>query len=390
MKKLPRNRFTDLNQIRKFGPDRLAIFLRQFKGLNLDIPNNPTDKNMPYDAIRRACVRLTEETPPEFLVATHLVSASSTPSQRRRVEELAARKNITLGIPENVSDHDFAILVWLEHPSLLEMALYYATMMRQRKYAYYPPAAPLAAAPRLPADPALRIIESELDRVLGNKGYGIGARILVEDTPYETWLLIRRGERLARVAAVADDGESEIHVLRPENYDVVILNKRRKILKVLSKPDNQGLHAYYRMYFGELFFGALDAFAERKCIHIDCFKTADRSIIAPTDRTEINHAALTGVCFNLPGAGKRNRRYKSPDIFGDLQPGELAIPEIGTPVDVTTRLQFVDDGSSVDVKIFAGNLATFSREGASYAVDDWMIDVGILRLQDTAEDAQAA
>lgn len=390
MKKLPKNRLTDLGHLRRFSPPLLAEFFRRFKGLNLHLPDNPTDETMPYDAIRRACFRVDEATPPEFLVAIHLISATATPSQRRRVEALAERRNITLGVPEDVSDHDFAIRVWFAHPGLLEAALFYAVMKRQRKYSYYPPAGATAGAPRTPSDSALRDLENDLDIIFGNKGYGIGARIMVEDTPDELWILIRRGERIARVAAVAEDGDSEIHVLRPENYDVVIVNKHHALLKVLSKPDNQGLHGYYRALIGDVLYGSTTAFLERNCFNLEQFKTANPGVIAAAGCPDIRRTALVGVYYEFPGAKNSSCRLKDPDIFAMRGSGQLAIPAHTTPGDVTVKVYFVDDDAAVEVKVFNGNVTTFSREGAAYAVDDWMIQRGILSLQETAEDAKIA
>ena len=390
MKKLQRNRLTDVNHLLRFSPPLLAKFIGQFEALGLTMPADPTDQNMPYDGIRRACFRIDDNTPPEFLVATHLISATVIPSQRQRVEALAERRQITLDFPADVSDHDFALLVWFQNPALIEAALFYAAMKRQRKYTYYPPEHGIVGTLRLPAENALRSLEQELDLVFGNKGYGIGARVMMEETPEEVWFLIRRGERIARVAAVANDGDSTIHILRPENYDVVILNKRHAFLKVLSKPDNQGLHPYYRMLFGDLLYGSRAAFVEKICFNPDQFKTANPNLIATVGCPEIHRAALVGVYYEFPGAKKSSCRLKDPDIFAMRGIGVLAIPAHAIAADVTVKLEFQDDASTVEVKIFAGNTTTFSREGAAYAVDDWMIQRGLFILHEAKGDAKIA
>lgn len=390
MKKLQRSRFTDVEQLKRFSPSRLAEFLRPFADkLNLKLPQIPNDENMPYGAIRKACFRFDDDMPGEFLVATHLISSIATPRQRQRLMDLAEKKRIPLNIPADVSDHDFALLAWQENPDLVEMTLAQSIMLRQRRYSYYPNAKRFESAVT-PSASAIKSACRELDDVFGIKGYGIGANIMVEDSPEEIWFLIRRGEHIARVAAVADDGSSEIHVLRPENYDVVVLNKRHGFLKVLLKPDNQGLHPHYRGIFGRLLFGHSEAFHSRDCFHVEMFKTADSSLLSSDGLTDLRFATLVSVQYDLPGAGKRSRRFTSPDIFLDLQPGELAIPKHATPKDVTIRFEFSDDRKHIDAKIFAGTTATFSRDGAAYLIDEWLIALNILRLSEASEREKAA
>lgn len=388
MKKLKRNRFTDVNQLVKFTPRLLADFLAKFGDLGFAIPKEPTERSMPYDAIRRAGFRY-EEVPPEFLVATHLVSTTATPSQRYRVEELASRRGIELNIPGDTSDHDFALLVWAAHPDLVEMAYGYAIMVRQRKYAYYPHHCLSPSEPAAPTSAALRAAEKDLDDLFKRKGYGIGARIMVEETCEELWFLIRRGERLARVAAVDDDGESVVHVLRPEHYDVVVLNKHYGFLKVLAKPDNQGLHGPYRHLFGTMLYGNPAAFVERPCFRVTPVAHGEQTLLTDTTRpAETSHVAFVGVCFELPGAHKRNCRYKSPDVLGDIGSGIFLMPDNAITKDITLLVS-LPDGPDVEVKVFSGNLATFTRDGSAADIDELLLKASILMLE-APFDAKAA
>lgn len=387
-----KKRFSTIEALKKFTPATLAEFFRRFPDYlasrGVRIPTTIGEDDLDYDQLVPLCMEPGPDTPTAFQTALFFVNAMGTERRRQELEAEAKYRKVAVKTPPDCTDHDYALQVWLQHPDLLEQAFARAAMLEKRRFAYY--VVPEDEIPnfKLPKEAERKAAEKDINLWFAGKDCGPGSKLIVYPGDPETWFLIRHGDKPRRAPCVDKDGRGFSFFFRPEKYDVVIFNHRYGELKINA---NDAYHESYRFKFGDLLFGKAYIFAKRNLFTLDPLRTNAASSIAWGAVPGIKSIRLTMVKYELPGAHGITFTKKSKDLFADALRDSPVIPAKALFVrEAHFSVKFDDDSPPRSVWIKEGNVACYSSDSDSSALELWMRDRGFIRKSAEGKHAAAA
>jgi hypothetical protein len=231
-----------------------------------------------------------------------LINAFASPRNRRILEEEVrnTKPPLALSLEPDVSDADYAMVVWLARPSgsILEAALSRVTLKSRRTFAYFTPSNPALAA-HAPAvtDPMLARLAIQLRGALKTSGRSRGVAVIpFLDHPDEDWFLIRRS-RLPERITYFDDEDNEVSfsaVLR--TYDVVVFDRVTGMLKVNTRDKLQEL---YRQAFSDMYFSNLSFFVKKNIFTLEPLRSGSIAVVSRDGVEGITAVDLYSVCYTV-------------------------------------------------------------------------------------------
>ncbi|MCX7009904.1 MAG: hypothetical protein NTY53_22125 [Kiritimatiellaeota bacterium] len=387
-----RRRFSDAEALRKFHPANFAEFLRRFptylERRDIELPVQPDADNMPYVKLVPLFMRPDADTPHGFAETMFLLNEMSTEPNRHRIEDEARARGLKIRTHSGCTTHDFALLAWLQHPDLLEQVHARVVLHQKRTFHYYPVFPDEIPEHRLPAPEDLRNVEETLDLLFSANDQGRKSKILMypEDEGGEIWFLVRHGGTPARIAGFDLENHDVSHLLRPEEYDVLIYDTRHGFLRINAKKYHDG----YRQYFGTLLFGNLLMFREKEVFTLEPLLRADLRVLRGEGVEGIAGIRLVEVKYDRRSAHLTVVTEHSPDLLSDPLFGRAA-PEAPLYIHhAIFEVSFVGQSAARKVKITSGNVASYSSDADSTALEAWMRRCGFLRRYGVRKDVAAA
>jgi len=371
-------KFTSLGVLQNFSVPCLIEFLTRFKAYLKARKVKLSAETFEYEQVISLFTQVDSDTPQELLEAAFFIEEMATRSGRAKVIKEAKARKIILGYDsEDLSVHDFILITWLRHPDLLEAAKSRVLTWRKRSFCTCPPT-------RGEVHPLVRseigsvsALEQGLADVLPGCDSGSVKVIEYDDVESdELWWLIRRTDFLERVPVMGASGNPEVVFVRPLKYDVIVYDKLHGELRINT---DKSLHGEYRQEFGQFLFGRQDYFAERDVYSLDVLFDNDPAFLDCSGIAGIDAIRWTEVGFAFPGSFGITRVDRSPDMVRSKRlKGKPFVPP-GVAIRYAKFDVFFEGAKSPrSVQVMSGNIANYSREADSSALDYWLRHSGIM------------
>ncbi|MBN1270181.1 MAG: hypothetical protein JXB04_11380, partial [Kiritimatiellae bacterium] len=354
----------------------------------LRITPKTSEPDLDYQKLVPLCMDISPDAPSEFQTALFFINAMGSPARREEIEAEANYRGVTIATHPGCTDHDYAMLTWLQYPDLLEQAYARAAMHQRRTFTYFTVPDDEIKTFKLPTQEQCIRAEKDINLWFSSSDCGIGAKLIVYPGDPETWFLIRHGEKPNRMPAVDEHGQGFSFFFRPEKYDVVIYNSRYGELKINA---GKRLQDDYRYKFGGLLFERAYIFGKRALFTLDPLRTNNPAAISWGAAPEIQSVKLTEVRYELPGSHGTTVTVKSKDLYAEQRPDKPIIPGNAILVrEARFDVKFRDSKAARSVVIKEGNVASYSCESDSAALEVWMRDRRFIRSWREQGDAKAA
>lgn len=169
---------------------------------------------------------------------------------------------------------------------------------------------------------------------------------------------------------------------------MVIYNSRYGELKANA---GKRLLDDYRYKFADLLFEKAWIFSKRALFTLDPLRTNDPAAISWGAAPEIQSVKLTEVRYELPGSHGTTVTVRSNDLFAEQRPDKPIIPPNAILVrEARFEVRFRDSKAPRSVVIKEGNVASYSCDSDSAALEVWMRDRRFIRSWREQGDAKAA
>lgn len=302
--------FSTIRALRRLHPGLLCRVLEKspeyLVARGVALPEDPTLENMPYDAIKDAC--MVGDVPGELDDVLYYVSELGNKEGWDKIEREAAAGKLRMDFPRgNFSCADLAMLAWLHdwprNRELLGQSHARVTIHRRSSYAHYPPTMDVRKMYRTPSNDGIGAFRQVMEDYFIREELGKGTSVVVYDYDMEIWFLIRYPGAIERFEAISDEGKEENHSYKPAEYDAVVYHKIYGDLRLnTNRPKD---HAHYRMAFADLLFGMSNVFhPTEKVVRLDPLLGPCRGIFRCEDIRGLAAIAPIEVCFSdlaLPG-----------------------------------------------------------------------------------------
>ena len=385
-------RFSNVDALRKFHPANLAAFLRRFQPYldqrGLALPDQPDADTLPYEKLVPLFMQIDADTPPPLIETMFFVSEMSTEPNRRRIEEEAQFRRLEIRTHAGCTHHDFALLAWLQYPDLLEQVHARVVLHQKRAFHYYPVFPDEIPEHRLPTSEDLQGVETTLDLLFSANDQGRKTKILMypETERGEIWFLVRHGGTPARVAGYDLENREISLLFRPEEYDVLIYDTRHGLLRINAKKYHDG----YRQYFGQLLFADILMFREKQVFTLDPLPTVDVRLLRGAETEGIACIRLVEVKYDKPGARLITILERSTDLLDDPRRGRSSAETPLYTHHAIFEVTFTGQRTARKVKLTNGNVASYSSDADSTALEAWLRRCGFLRRYGVCRDVAAA
>lgn len=307
--------------------------------------------------------------------ALFFISHVATPRNRALLEEeIAARKpKPDLGIPENLSDADFVLLVWLKDRTLVEAAAARVSLRSRRRFHYYIPTDLAVAEGIGPVTPAqLAQLNTLLGVALGKDGRARGLSIIpFLESPDEDWFLIRRSRFPERITYHDEEGNEVSKTIWLRAYDAVIFDRRTGVLKVNSRDK---LHECYRAAFSVIYAGGVKFFEQRAIFTLEPLRSADVRTLSVDGIPGLQHVALRECKYYIYELGTLSKRVVGKDDWYAETAGQLApIPAEAQILDhAKFHISTTHREAPIASSLYTGNVLSFSRDDESVAFENFL------------------
>lgn len=386
-----KQRFADVGALRRFDAVLLGEFLGRFpgymQGRGVSIPAPPTSENMPYDRIVPLFMEPSTDTPADFHEAVYQVNALATEDGRDKIAATAKDHDLTLDAGDGDTNHDFAMKTWLQDADLAERALIRASQWKKRSFRYYRARDPQRVADAgLPDEEARAALREDLLALFKLHAKPSYLKILDFPAEAETWYLIRHHSTPERIAAVNDDsGDTDSYFIKPEAYDVVIINWRDGLLKINAKDR---LHHGYRAAFSRFAASDLSFFQTGDVFNLDPLRTADISVLSPERGRGLESVRLKRIKYSTAD-GAMHTIEDVPFHHRAANGIPFAPPEADMILWADFDVSFPRSRHSRPVRVQAGNKSSYSREADAILIESFLRLRGFMTAVALQHDAAA-
>lgn len=385
--------FATVSALRHFTPAVLAEFLQQFPAylkktkLDIPLPATASPKNMPYEAIREACMATTID--PRLnnvlFIATHLGNQQG---WEQIQEELAFRGLKPAFAPMAFTHHDLPLKIWLQgqpdHPDILEQSYARVRIHSKSAYRYYAPTRDVRQQYKKPSAAALRELRSELARHFTNDPDSEDVTILEYDYEEEIWFLVRYPGQPVRPDAIGKGVPYADVFYTPGQYDAIVYHKTFGDLRMNTVRKSE--HTTYRVAFGHALLGETNAFdPKRKIITLAPLLGECRHYFAEQDTGDFPRVLPIEICFhdvNVPG---KRVTWRADTKEGHLlQYPTAEDPRCLLPSSADTihyakfRYRLQDSDVWHSMTVHQGMDLRFERDGDSALLEHWLRKWGFI------------
>lgn len=377
MHALKLKRFTKPQVLRRARREVLdeffACFQRGASAERLQLPPSTLADEDYYTALAR-CLMGPESLPDALNEALFAIDEMGGAEGRERLEHAIERTGLAISIPDDASDLELALRVWLAAPALLAGEHNQQRMLRLTRFEYWGAAsdedggASLACIPRIDG---LNDLVARLDGwfLRHQRGYQT-ARVEMHPMEDEFWFLVRHGDTYARTSTV-DRGLREILHFRPERDDVIVYSPRHREVRINART--RGERELYRREFGKFIGGHETHFGERSTYTLEPLRRRGRDALDISGIEGIRRVTLRElevVADN--GTGEFSLRG-SEDLFAcGSGGGEEVIPSWGRLAHAVFEVQFCDSARARPIQVRPPNILKLGRHCDARSTDQWL------------------
>lgn len=371
-----RKRFSSVEALKKFTPECLTTFLKEFPAyLQKEGVKLPTasDDDMPYPKLVDLFMNKNGHAPAAFLNAIFYINALATEAGMAQIKAQAKRDSTTINAPNACTCHDFAFYAWLaDKNELLPRSLARSSGRRKRSAVTFQtevfpvPDWTKTLSKRKPA------FQSEMDQHFDENHQGVGTVLNPYPEGDEDWFLVRRGGGHVRFGVIKPDrkSESDMVACTPELYDAAVYNRELGEIRIYAPTRDREA---YRQAFGRLLGGSPDLFVHSGLFTLDPLNTGmPNAIEIDKFADRIRWLNLVELEYEMPGNGREYIIHRAPNLYSTVRADHPLIPAGAKPLCATFSVMFNDSRTPRTLTIIPPNIARYTRDDDAPVVEAWM------------------
>lgn len=276
-----------------------------------------------------------------------------------------------LEVEEGASPADIAVQVYLLDPQVLLRRHSMLVLDRVRTFESF--RAGTTPVPELatPDEEVLQQMGQAMDVWFERKQKGIGTRVLCLESGDMICFVIRHGDLFKREGAVGTDGGDEKVLYRPERYDAVAYHRRHGELRINGRT--KGEKDLYRRMIGTHLFGDENFFPKNQPRYtLEPLRQDGKASLACLDVEGIERITLLRLVFNWGGKRSEQETRQADDLFSLYEEKGIPFPPEPEIRSATFEIKFTDSKSPRRVTVRPPNIASFTRDGDSPLVEEWL------------------
>jgi len=129
---------------------------------------------------------------------------------------------------------------------------------------------------------------------------------------------------------------------------------------------------YYRRQFGFYLFGREKYFPQTNKYTLEPLREHGPMALLCDDVPGINRIKLTRLAYELKGDERLKRQDSCEDVFAAMKQEKVSIPEGARLLSATFSVRFKDNPAARSVTLKPSNLALYTRDDDSRAVEQWL------------------
>jgi hypothetical protein len=374
--------FSSPDILRAIHSDHLVRFLdssRDYLALRgVVLPAIGSEQPLDYDALTQVFMNPDTDVPEDLIDALYYVDETATIECMDRILHLAATQGQSLDVAGAASPADVAIVAFQSDPNLVLRVHGETLIERPRSFtSFHTTTLPPACSP-VPAE-ALERLEEALATWFHQRQRGRVARVFVIDRTDEQFFLVRHGQPFKREARLDEDEPASV-AFRPLKHDVLAYNPRWGELRI--NAETQGETRLYVREFSRLLFGHESGFPCLDKYTLEPLRTLGPRCLVCDDVTDIEAVALREVHLDWKGHHGDVEIRKSGDVFEALAShGITQLPKEPKLTQAVFEFWFRGEGRSRRVRLRVPNVALYTRDSDSTAVEEWLQRRGFLDVQ---------
>jgi len=347
------------------------------RGFDLETP--PDDGG--YSALGDILARPGADTPNALLDALFITEETAHGAAPDDLHDDARRLGIAL--PSEATMLETVLRIWNAAPDAIRTRHMELTLAKVRTFEFYN-AEDERALVRIPSEAALKTVTTGLDEWFDKRRRGRGCQIRLFQRDTELWFLISHGELFRRVGTW-EDGKSGSLGYRPDKYDVVVYDELTKELRVNATLNLRDL---YRRQFGILLFGTENHFPGENKYTLEPLRELGEKSLICADVPGLNWVKLTRLTYELKGDKRIKRTDAAENLFESYDYQKTGIPPGARLMSASFSVRFKDNPRPRTVTIKPTNVALYTRDGDSHAIDEWLMRRGFIQQRKVAGYAQ--
>lgn len=372
-----------MRALRRLHPDLLCQVLGKFpdymSARKLSLPGAPSDINLPFEAIKDAC--MAGDIPHELDDVLFHVSMLGSADGWENIQREAPHLGLNLSFRgDGLSHADLAMKAWLHdwprNSKLLEQTYARAKIHSRSSYFYYPPTKDVRQKFKVPSAEAIASFRERLSEYFVSEGLGKGTSVVHYDFDMEIWFLVRYPGPVQRHPSIDEDGQPTSHVFKPEEYDAIVYHKEYGDLRLNTNRKKD--HARYRIDFGHLLLGSSNVFDPRAhVVQLDTLLGECLHIFKCDDIRGLAEIAPVEICFSSlehPGVEYIWRANKDCDLLTYHRDKHrlLTVKGAHSVRNAKFRYRLKDHRRPEIVTVHTGNTLSYARDGDSAVLEDWL------------------
>jgi hypothetical protein len=370
-------RFTRPGLLRSAGRDLLQDFFAQFTRdlVEAGVPPPPsTASDDEYFVAVSNWLLRPEALPDRLTEALFALDEMASAEGLERLQGAVARAGLRVSLPEDCSNLEVALRIWLQAPHVVATEHNRQRLLRLTRFEYW--SGPEGGNSRDPGPPA------SLDALVERLDAWFKAHLRGEETacvrvfPFggEQWFLIRHGDTFTRTPKV-ERRRSEILHFRPERDDVVVWSPEWDEIRINART--RGERELYRQEFGRLLGGNPAHFSDRSTYTLEPLRTEgprvlDTSFIEGIKRIRLREIEV--VADN--GHGEFWTRGADDLFAASAETGE-PIPSWGRLTRAAFEVEFAGSPRPRPVHVTPPNVLRLGRHCDAPLINHWMRHYGL-------------
>jgi hypothetical protein len=374
--------FSTVRALRRLDPRLLCDVLGKYRAYlaarELELPAAPTAENLPYAAIKDAC--MVGDIEPELDDVLFYVSVLGNKDGWDKIQREAEYEKRKVDFStEGLSCADLAMKAWLwdwpKNKELLERSYARAKIHARSSYVYYPPLPGHGKKFKMPTKEELDVFRQEIAEYFIGEELGKGSSVVVYEFDKEVWFLIRYPGQLERHPAIDDEGQDDSHSFKPAEYDAVVFHRKYCDLRLNTNRAKD--HRHYRIVFGHLLFNSPNVFdPNEKIVWLEPLKGPCRGIFKCEDVKGLGAIAPVEVsfaCQSEPGREVIWRAEQDCSLLDYGGKGDFLLPDDTHSVKYAKFRYRLKDRTKWDtVTVHTGKTLNYERDGDSAVLEEWL------------------
>ncbi|GDY13119.1 hypothetical protein LBMAG53_19970 [Planctomycetota bacterium] len=321
--------------------------------------------------------------PVDLAEALAVIGETGTDQHMGAIQAAAHRAQIEVrGVDGSASPMDMAARLWLEQPDLLRRIHAEASLPAAKRWESWRCRWSEIPPFQLPEDPEALLTgwAQDLNAILQDHHFGAGARIFVCPAGRLTYILIRHGATLQRLATHHDDGTAGNLVYRPAVTDVLRYDPVYGELGIHLQKHSKWLAEAIRTTFALHVFNQPHLFSGERRYTLEPLQSRGESALDCSGHPTLASVSLTEIEFSYSDVDDGKTIHRSANVFTFLRNRGIVLGD--QPCPSAAKLKFIfEDGAERTATIRFPNVATYQRVGDDDVVGAFLLEQGFALAQ---------